>query len=59
MEGWKVSKYKVAFIVILSYVCIKDLISDDSYLELLAFLFVAMFVLLVWAVVSEDDDDPR
>jgi amino acid permease len=53
------SKHKVTFIVILVYICLKDLFSDDSYLELLAFLFVAMFVLLVWSVVSEGDDEPR
>jgi amino acid permease len=61
--GWKeetrMSKHKVTFIVILVYICLKDLFSDDSYLELLAFLFVAMFVLLVWSVVSEGDDEPR
>jgi hypothetical protein len=59
MEGWKMSSTKIMFWVIVAWACIKDVITDDSYLELLAHLAVFMFVLLVWHLITKDENESR
>jgi hypothetical protein len=53
------SSTKIMFWVIVAWACIKDVITDDSYLELLAHLAVFMFVLLVWHLITKDENESR